>query len=369
MKELKLLIVEDDPDVLRSYSRDIKSYNLGKEIQIRETSINNKDEALNLLRDSNSDFDAAIVDLDLLGSGGEDSSGNEIIREIKNNLRFPVFVITGTPQNVEADLKAESSLFKIKTRGEEEEESYWSQLVKIYNTGITNILNRKGTIENYLTNIFWNHLSNSMDLWIDDDSRNPEQKERSLLRYTLLHMQEYLEISSTGDLEKYHPAEFYISEPVKKSIFTGDIVSFKDNTRYIVLSPACDIDLKNGIRKSKKILFLKIINPEDIDVEFINPQMSNGKKGELKGHIRNSRPRYHFVPNAGTISNGFIDFQNKLTIDDNAVDEDIRNGSILRIATVSSPFLKDIIARYSAYYSRQGSPDFDENEVLGGFLG
>jgi hypothetical protein len=29
-----------------------------------------------------------------------------------------------------------------------------------------------------------------------------------------------------------------------------------------------------------------------------------------------------------------------------------------RIASIASPFLKDIIARFSAYYARQGQPNF-----------
>ena len=255
MKELNLLIVEDDKDALKSYKRDIDSYNLESTVKIKPIESSDKDEALELLKGRNI-FDAAIVDLDLLGKGGEDSSGNEVIREIKSNLRFPVFVITGTPQNVAEDLKEESALFKIKTRGEQEEEGYLEQFVKIYDTGITNILNSKGTIENYLNNIFWNHMSNSLDLWINDSSRDPEEKEKSLLRYTLLHMHEYLDQSSSGDLEKYHPAEFYISKPVKPNIFTGDVILFKeDSSFYLVLSPACDIDLKNGVRKSKKYSF------------------------------------------------------------------------------------------------------------------
>ena len=358
MKELNLLIVEDDDDALKSYKRDVDSFNLESEVKISLTPSTDKDEALRYLRIANS-FDAAIVDLDLLGTGGEDSSGNDVIREIKSNLRFPVFVITGTPQNVDADLKQESALFKIKTRGEQEEEGYLEQLVKIYNTGITHILNQRGTIESYLNNIFWNHLSNSMDLWINDTSRSTVQKEKSLLRYTLLHMQEYLDQTNTGDLEKYHPAEFYISSPVKPNIFTGDIVIFKsDGSKHIVLSPACDIDLKNGVRKSKKILFLKIVAPEEIDSEYKNPEMSNSKKGELKRHMKNSRPQYHFTPNVGIISIGFIDFQNKITIDENEVEESLKNDEIERIATVSNPFLKDIIARYSSYYSRQGFSRF-----------
>jgi DNA-binding response OmpR family regulator len=108
MKELKLLIVEDDPEAIIAYQRGIKAFNIERtishnsDLSIIELPINNKDEAIYTLRSSENNFDAAIIDLDLLGQGGQDSSGNEVIREIKNNLRFPVFVISGTPQHIES---------------------------------------------------------------------------------------------------------------------------------------------------------------------------------------------------------------------------------------------------------------------------
>lgn len=362
MKELKILIVEDDSVALESYSRDIKSFNLDSPIKISEFPVNNKDDALNYLNDNNRNFDAAIVDLDLLGSGGEDSSGNEVIRTIKNNLRFPIFVITGTPQNVDFDLKEESPLFKIKTRGEQENESYWEQFIKIYNTGITNILNQKGTIEKILTNIFWNHLSNSMNLWVNDQIRSPEQKEVSLLRYTLLHMQEYL------DEKNYHPSEFYITEPIKENISTGDIISYKD-LRYVILTPYCDIVIRDdGTRNTKHILFCRI---KDLKEEISNYEnltkdtgTSNKVREVLYRHIGNNKGgNFHFVPKHNSIDAGLIDFQDKMTISENEVNSLINNKEIKRIATVSMPFLKDIISRYSNYYARQGSPDFDSDEV------
>jgi len=364
---MHILIVEDDEDLRNSYVKQIKLFNLDQQdVNITYDLAKNYEEGESKLE---SNYDIVILDLKLV-RGGLEYKGRELLTKVKKELRYITYVITGNPEVVEEEASNQNTFFKIRVKGEKNSDFtvILKELIKIYNTGITNILNKKGTIERYLTNIFWNHLSNSMDLWVNDDARNSEEKEKSLLRYTLLHMQEYLEISTSGNLEKYHPAEFYISEPVKNNIFTGDIVVFEDGTRHIVLSPACDIDLKNGVRKSKKILFLKIVNPIDIDVEFNNPKMSKSKQGELKAHIRNTRPRYHFTPNAGNILKGFIDFQNKLTIEDTLIDEHLQNGLKQRIATISSPFLKDIIARYSAYYSRQGSPDFDEKEILDGFL-
>lgn len=367
MNELKLLIVEDDPGAIKTYQRAIKAFNIerklshGSDIQITEFPINNKEDAISELRNSQNIFDAAIVDLDLLGHGGYDSSGNDVIREIKSNLRFPVFVITGTPQHIDADLKEQSSLFKLLTRGEEGD--YLTEIVKIYQTGITQILNKKGIVENYISEIFWKHLSNSLNLWVDDKSRTPEEKEKSLLRYTLLHMLEYL------DEENTHPSEFYITEPVKQQLSTGDLISF-DGLRYVVLTPSCDfVTRDDGSRNVNKAFLLRIKCLAEQFPHYDSAQelgeVSKRLKGKLENIIgNNSKPYFHFIPKHNNIEAGLIDFQDKRSIEIEEIEERISTSEIIRIATISLPFLKDLIERYSSYYSRQGSPDFDTNEIL-----
>jgi CheY-like chemotaxis protein len=366
MKELKLLIVEDDQDAIKAYQRAIKAFNIERklshnsDLQIVESPIDNKDDAIITLRDSENNFDAAIVDLDLLGEGGQDSSGNDVIREIKSNLRFPVFVITGTPQHLEDDLKEQSSLFKLLTRGEEGD--YLTQIVKIYQTGITKILNKKGVIENHISSIFWKHLSNSLNLWIDDENRTPEENEKSLLRYTLLHMLEYL------DEENTHPSEFYITEPVKQKLSTGDLISL-NGYRYVVLTPACDFVFRpSGTRNINKAFLLRVKGlSEEIhnyDKTQFMADVSKGVKDKLEKLISNNKPYFHFIPKHNTIEAGLIDFQDKSSIPIEEIEEKIISKEVIRIATISLPFLKDLIERYSSYYSRQGSPDFDTDEIL-----
>lgn len=49
--------------------------------------------------------------------------------------------------------------------------------------------------------------------------------------------------------------------------------------------------------------------------------------------------------------NSFIDFRRIITLDR------LDDSNIESVATISAPFLKDIIARFSYYYSRQGQPE------------
>lgn len=365
MSALKLFIVEDDPELIKSYERDVKSFNLESKVKISPTIESNKENALKILEDEEYFFDAAIIDLKLDKEGEEDNnySGNEVIRKIKGNLRFPVYVVTGTPQHIADDLKEESCFFKIKTRGEED--NYLEQLVEIYSTGITNILGKKGEIETYLNDIFWKHLSNSIDIWVKDEIRNSKQKEKSLLRYTLLHIQEYLELTENNDFDNYHPAETYITPPVKPNVFTGDIVRDKaSNEKYIVLTPSCDL----AKQKAKDIL-LVLIEENDKGLIFEKRAIIQKQKAEPKvleeanntliKLLHNSYSnKYHFLPKYNSIGGGLINFQKVKSVRTKEITTNYD-----RIASLNSQFTKDVVARFSYYYSRQGSPDFNTEEL------
>ena len=354
---MKLLIVEDDDAQIQLYEDNIESYNKTSEVKLSYDKFLNLEEAKGALLSP--EYDGAIIDLKL-SQGTEELQGLEIVKEIEQNQRFPIFIVSGSISSI--DDREENTFFK-KRKRDSDFKAILTELVEIYKTGITNILGQKGEIENYLTSIFWNHLSNSMDLWIKDNTRTPEEKQKSLLRYTLSHIQEYID----EDIEKYHPSEFFITAPIKTNIFTGDIVSYQDN-RYLVLTPSCDIiKRKDGRRNANKILFCKIVSLTD-GVENFN--LLNSETGEnntnrkrLNSFIENKKQNYHFIPKSNLIDAGLIDFQDKLTIESDKVEKLLENNEMNRIATVSSPFIKDIISRFTNYFSRQGSPDFNVDEI------
>jgi hypothetical protein len=365
MQELKILIVEDDEAIYKDiYSRNIELFNKdNNEIQINDTWIKGKDEAIAALRNPSNIFDGAIVDLDLMGSGGTDASGNEVIKEIKDNLRFPTFVITGTPHHLSQDLNLQNSIFNVYERDDVDFYAILERFKKIKATGILNLLNRNGKIEELIQNIFWQHISTSLDSWVLDNKRSTVEKEDSLLRYTILHMLEYL------DEKNYHPSEFYITKPIKEHIYTGDIVKY-EGCRYIVLTPSCDIVLRDdGTRNTKKILFCKI---KELSTEVKNFNLLTSETGKSNDNRKrldkfvsnNSSGNFHFIPKHHEIEAGLIDFQDKTTIGVASVEKKLLDKKCTRLATVSMPFLKDIISRYSNYYARQGSPDFDTDEIF-----
>lgn len=353
---MNLLIVEDDKDTIQSYEDRIGIFNGNNDIQIVPTIVRDVNQAEMELKTPT--FDAAIIDLKLT-PGTAELDGVKVIDNILNDLRIPVFVVSGS---IAQYAKEETPLFKKKDR-DGSFDDVLNEIIEIYNTGITKILGHKGVIDQYLQTIFWSHLSNSIDLWKNDKYRANDVKEKSLLRYTILHMHEYLD----DEIEKYHPSEFYIAKPIKKDISTGDIIS-AGKERFLLITPSCDMVLReNDIRNADFVHFIKIKDLSEVVKNYnrlnVTTSSTNDDRKRLTNYIENKNQRYHFIPNTTNIKAGLIDFQDKITITTKQLNNYIRENSIVRIATVSTPFLKDIISRSSSYFSRQGSPDFIIDQI------
>lgn len=368
--DLKLLIVEDDEKQIEWYKNSIESFNETSETKITLSIKKDKDDGLNALKEET--YDGAIVDLKLYADD-MDGAGNEILKEIKNKLRFPVRVISGYPETLNEELKDENVFFKSHRRTDDFI-SIIKELVSLYKTGITKILGNRGLIDDHLTDIFWNHISTSLSYWLrEDDSINME---KILSRHISALLSEYLEISESGELDKYHPSEVYIIPPVKRHFFTGNVLKKRDNDNYfILLNPACDMVRRykrhaNGnqitFRNAESFLLCKLVLWNSLE-EFSGVKPDTGRSNDsirhLKDYVENKKDRYHFLPPFKEVKGFFIDFQSLSSFSENMVDKDFTI-----VATISREFLKDILARFSRYYSRQGQPDLDSDKIIDDLL-
>ncbi|HFK1809836.1 TPA: hypothetical protein ACGXQD_006191 [Bacillus cereus] len=123
-------------------------------------------------------------------------------------------------------------------------------------------------------------------------------------------------------------------------------------------------------RKYKKILLAKIIMHEEVE-GFIqakqgyqqSPQSSK-RKSTLEKWFRNGHDNslgYHFLPSYSDFSGGFIDFQDMVSLT-----ADSFEGNYEKVATVTSQFAKDIAARFTLYYARQGQPNLNSDLIIQG---
>ncbi|MEW5870798.1 MAG: hypothetical protein AB1894_16105 [Chloroflexota bacterium] len=251
---LKLLVVEDDKSDLATFQSTVDRYSEEKkDRQFEIVYAVSLEDAFNKLDNS---FDGAIIDLRL---NGNKDAGNEVIDKIIKDYRIPVAVFTGTPENV-----ARREFVEVFKKGEIQYDVILDGLFEIYQTGLTKILGGRGDLEVAINKIFWQNILPTIKTWRIYCLQG-KQTEKALLRYLVNHMIEMLD----NEYELYFPEEMYIAPPISSEIKTGSIVMKKGTEQYfIVLSPACDLAIHNGIPKTDRIMVCAI---ESLDMSLVHP--------------------------------------------------------------------------------------------------
>jgi len=356
MVNLDLLILEDsDNDFTKIHQVSIEVFNgKGKSINYNVHRAKTIVEATRLLQ-SNLSFVGAIVDLKLANEVADEGRGNELIGEIFERYRIPIFVYSKNLTLLEEDYKTSNNQFlKLYQKADKPFLDILNEIERLYSTGIIDILGKKGILDEFLNDIFWSHISENMQYWIDSPDK------QSLARYILSHVYEKLEINESGDFEYYHTPEVYIKPPIRENIHTGDIFEI-ETEKYLVITPACDIEIKytpqgKPFRKASKLSLLKL-NEFDANI-YCRNRKDKVERNKVKDILSNNLYRYQYLPPYLNEKGYILDFEEVLNLD---LDVDTK---LERIASISQIFLKNIISRFSQYYSRFGQPVFRNTEEL-----
>lgn len=397
MNNMTLILIEDNAEETRSCQNAVNDFNddhkvKGWCIQLEpHTNIESASKAL-----ESSYFDGAIIDMKLADSGDEGNQALDVIR--KHLKRIPVAIYTGTPDVADVtDIPSIGLFIKADITYKDLIYKFWD----IYNTGLTKIMGGKGQIEKSLSQIFIKHLLprispakispeptvSEKSNWVYYAEEDPDNTEKALLRHTLNHLIHELYKSS----ENCYPEEMYIHFLKQAQsgvrVDTGCILKEKtQNKFYIVLSPACDlVEREGGGCNTDRALLVEIQMLEDIlSDDFFTIDSNNDKKlkkrnqnktdsqtesqgvylskqqeKDLIKYQRNTKNLYYcWLPKTSCFNNGaVINFRRVSTYSQEELDESF-NSPVIQVA---SPFLKDIISRFSSYYARQGQPDININ--------
>lgn len=360
MIEIKLLILDDDEQVTDSYDEVIKRINRDDE------SLNYKIYIANTLSQAKeyikyNKLDTAVIDLNLCRDASDMSNadGNKAIEEIMNHFRMPIFIISGELGKLEAKYE-NNNLIKTKTRDDSIGDVFKIDIPHVYNSKSMQYFSRNGHLEQKINDFYWNHLEKTLDSWSEAAQSNLENFDTILSRHTVSCLNEQLYVNGNiGSFDKYHPGEMYIMPPIKKHYHTGDIIK-KDNELFIILNPACDIVNKDNLNYYILVrvvgfdalnMLQEKINHETSASDLFYNRLNQSGKTRYKDCKLNKKDRFHYLPPFDIFEDKLIDFQQIENI------EKIEIDSFSREASISSPFLKDIIARFSQYYARQGQPN------------
>lgn len=351
MSELRILLVEDEERDLERCRRDLKNYNEDKQREIELVECETLDDVLEELE---TPFDGVIIDLELTPGGDE---GKQVIRQIRESLfRIPIFIFTGKPEAVDKSIKG----IEVFTKSNTNFSDLLDELCETYNTGFTRILGGDGKIEELLGKVFLDNLLQQRKKWVSYGKTDLKRAENALLRYTLNHLLQLLD----EDGKPHFQEEFYLYPHVSKDITTGSIVREKtSNQRFVILTPACDLVIRNGGEfKADRILLAEI----EIEADIVNDALDGisrkrSKKNKLKAIFNNNdQDYYHWLPETDFFNGGFLNFRKLKMLEKDDFEDQFEEPSI----QISPFFIKDIVSRFSAYYARQGQPDIDSKAVF-----
>lgn len=342
MNSMKILFVEDAMEQQEAFKDSVEVFNEKSDLNVEYEIVGSVPCAIDKIDGS---YDGAIIDLRL---GDDEDGGNKIVRQLGDSFtRIPIVFVTAFPDSV----IDHTSIVKTRSRDKDTYESDLLLFREIFDTGLTRIMGGRGIIEKTLTEVYLNNLLPQMEAWRSYGKEDSERTEKALLRYTLNHLLQLLEEEEERSFpEEVFPEEVYLYPPVLNRITTGSIVT-ADDKWFAVLSPACDLIPRNDKFKPGHRILLARIDSED---EIVG-------KGKVKsssfGHLRDNRlPYYHWLPPTKFFEGGFLDFRNLRTLTNEEFDKKFEKPSI----QISPFFVKDIVARFSSFYARQGEPDIDE---------
>ena len=351
MSAIKILIVEDHPEDLQNYRSTASRYRHQNNVEIELKECTDVDEAIEALDNS---FDGAVVDITLKG---DREGGNKILEQIESSfVRIPVFVLTGTPGWVPSS----RALIEVLTKGEPNAgfDKLLDRFLSIHATGLTRILGGRGTIETELSKVFQSSILPKIASWEKHGQADPDNTEKALLRHVLSHLVQVVD----EDVEKSLPEEFYLCPPPSVDIRTGSVLE-KTSTgnKFVVMTPACDLVIrKNGERNAERVVLVEVIGPEKLpyDLGASDFRRLRGSKKQTLGKAMENRQKnwFHCLPETEDFDLSFLDFTRVSTVLISDLEKEFQMPPKVQI---SPPFVKDIVARFSSFYARQGQPEVD----------
>ncbi|MEZ4294652.1 MAG: response regulator [Polyangiaceae bacterium] len=369
MDQLRLLLVEDEEEMLRQVARSLAS-RLGERVQIEQE----LDFERALTRLSTERFDIVILDVrkgdpdsPLGGTGPE--AGRTCYEEIRAHRFLPIIFHTGLPGAVE-DL-ASATVSIVKKGGPPAELA--DAVDRVLSSGLPAVMRAMvAHVERVHRDYMWDFGALA---WSKYGNTDPEELVHLLARRLALSFDEagiqdlLAEIRGTEvkreTRTKLSPVRLYILPPLSStSPRTGDLYRCPDSQElagfWILLTPTCD--LAQG-KVDKPVLARCTPLTDTSEYTEWHKNRSKTKLKPLAGLLRNRREeqpeRYFFLPAA-------FDEVPNLVVDLAAVHAvplvELRN--MTHVASLDTPFAASMLTRFLRYFGRFGTADLDTEYVL-----
>ncbi len=350
---LTILLVEDDKDQKSVWEREIKEFNADPEAQVAFTPLfaTTSEEAVKELKSSQ--INCCIVDLKIPAMAGRVASaaeGNRVLAEILKKVPVPTAVVSGHPADASEIVK--SSTIK---RFPREVDSYTQALkwVASFRELVESLNEAQAKIRMETARIFHGAL------WPRWQARGINDLSKALhmlsvVRQIVSHLAETLVVPSDA-VPGFVPEEFYFKPALRERLHTGDLLDM-DESICVVLTPRCDLanDYPDNLLvapcSERRTEWDALLNGLKAEGAKRDKALDKLRSYSTQAHAVST----HFLPPCDDRGPWFVEFKKVFSIPCK-VDELLKK----RFASLSAPFVPNLVHRFSAYLGRLGQPDAD----------
>lgn len=161
-----------------------------------------------------------------------------------------------------------------------------------------------------------------------------------------------------------HPMRYYVIPPMGGGMASGDIFidTRLEPAKYLILvTPSCDI-----VNKKVDVMLFAECHRLDHMKEFTEWKTNgDGLKGQqyrsdLVNLLKNGKSeRFYYLPGVFDLPDLVVDYQRLWPIEPPAVDQLKGEGKLRCLASLDSPYSEAMLARFSRYFGRLGTPDLN----------
>lgn len=365
---LRILLVEDDNSQADSFKDAVNAWNAanietGRRFTVETgNSVNTAQELLATHR-----FDCAFIDIRLPAKAGEKpkhSNGNDVINTLLLERGFPIGVISGNMSELDPAVVDKAHVCRFDKGDPDAAEKAVAWLAE--NWPMMAVLqNVRHVMEQAGAEIFGKRL---WPRWSNLPSLDPKETAAIVARQYASHLVDKLGLDEPENIE-WHPFEAYVSPSLNElKSQTGDILELEEGKLWVVLSPQCDMATK---KIENAVLCLCYPNHPEWEGNVAkagDASLTEAKRSDALGKIRKLTNQVmpvseHFMPPLpGSASPLVVKFGALRTC--SLADLNSPDWLAKRKASVSSPFLANLVQRFGAYMSRTGQPNLNPKAFL-----
>ncbi|MEG4067611.1 response regulator [Microcoleus sp. Pol11C2] len=375
----RLLFVDDDKEICAQVKEffEYEEFITDGEASVQVTTLTSFKEALNILE--NGRFDLIILDVRLESNELQaEEAGISTLEAIKRKRFIPIVFYTGVAHLVRS---FETPLIKVveKTEGLQRLQDVVKEIFTTRLPAVNRALIRH--LETVQRDYMWEFVATHWEELSDTNDDHAglayllaRRLGVSLSGSGIYQLAEDLGGSINTVIKEgcVHPMQYYVMPPLHLAHpLAGDI--YKENIEeqakyWIILTPSCDFAQK----KVQEVLFARcelLSDQKEYKAWQSNLPSSKSNEEKLKAILKNNRQqsqpeRFYFLPGTLALPDLLVDFQQLKTLQCEELEKQIQQKIWERVASLDSPFTEALLARFTRYLGRLGTPDLDLDMVM-----